>query len=79
MPIKPSEIPYKRPRIASNRPEYGDAKDVQRVFGIKETLCYHWFRKGWIKGVLIPGTGRGGGKRLFSFASIRKLLAESSK
>jgi hypothetical protein len=71
----PSETLYKRPRIAPVRPEYGDARDVQRVFGIKETLCYHYFRNGKIKGVLIPGTGRSGGKRLFDFASIRKFIA----
>ena len=44
-----SETLYKRPRIAPARPEYGDARDVQRIFGIKETLCYHLFRKGKIK------------------------------
>jgi uncharacterized NAD-dependent epimerase/dehydratase family protein len=70
-----SKTQYKRPRIASARPEYGDAKDVQRQFGIKETLCYHLLRKRAIKGVLIPGTGRSGGKRLFDFASIRKFIA----
>jgi hypothetical protein len=71
----PTETQYKRPRIAPSRPEFGDARDVQRTFGIKETLCYHWFRKGKIKGILIPGTGRSGGKRLFDFASIRKFIA----
>jgi hypothetical protein len=71
----PIETLYKRPRIAPNRPEYGDAKDVQRIFGIRETLCYHWFRKGKIKGILIPGTGRSGGKRLFDFQSIRNFIA----
>ena len=70
-----SETLYKRPRIAPARPEYGDARDVQRIFGIKETLCYHLFRKGKIKGLLIPGTGRSGGKRLFDFASIRRFIA----
>ena len=71
----PSETLYKRPRIAPAHPEYGDARDVQRTFGIKETLCYHLFRNGKIKGILVPGTGRSGGKRLFSFDSIRKFIA----
>jgi hypothetical protein len=70
---------YKRPRIAPTSAEYGDAKDVQRTFGIKESLCYHLWRKGLIKGVLIPGTGRSGGKRLFDFSSIRRLIAEQKK
>ena len=69
------EAPYQRPRIAPSRPEWGDAKDVQRHFGIRETLCYHYFRNGKIKGILLPGTGRSGGKRLFSFDSIRKFIA----
>ena len=71
----PSETPYKRPRIAPTRAEWGDTRDVHRTFGIKETLCYHLKKKDLIKSVLIPGTGRSGGKRLFDFASIRKFLA----
>jgi hypothetical protein len=54
----PSKTPYKRPRIVSARPEWGDCKGVERTFGIKETLCYDLLRKDKIKGVLIPGTGR---------------------
>jgi hypothetical protein len=71
----PSETLYKRPRIRPARPEWGDARDVQRTFGIKETLCYHLLRNKKIKGALIPGTGRSGGKRLFDFASIREFIA----
>ena len=48
---------------------------MQRQFGIKESLCYHFFKTGKIKGILLPGTGRDGGKRLFDFASIRKFIA----
>ena len=75
MPKTLSKPPYKRPRIAPVAQEFGDAKDVQRVFGIKESLCYHFFKTGKIKGILLPGTGRDGGKRLFSFDSIRKFIA----
>ena len=58
-------------------PEFGDCADVRRVFGFRESFTYHLFKTGQIKGVLIPGTGKKGGtgKRLFSFASIRTLIA----
>ena len=72
-----SEPSHKRPRIASTVPEFGDCADVRRVFGFRESFTYHLFKTGQIKGVLIPGTGKKGGtgKRLFSFASIRTLIA----
>jgi hypothetical protein len=71
-----SEPLQKRPRIASPQPEYGDARDVQRTFGIKETHLYQLWKEGRVKGVLVKGRGRTRGKRLFDFRSIRKLLAE---
>ena len=79
MPKTLSKPPYKRPRIAPVAQEFGDAKDVQRVFGIKESLCYFWWRTGRIKGKLLPGTGRSGGKRLFDFASIRRFIASQEE
>ena len=69
--------PQKRPRIAPVRPEWGDARDVQRVFGIKETHLYHLWKHGLVKGALVKGTGRTRGKRLFNFQSIRELLAKT--
>ena len=51
-------------------------RDVQRVFGLRETHVYNLWRKGQITGISVPGTGKKRGKRLFSFASIRKFLAE---
>jgi hypothetical protein len=69
-----SNTSYKRPRITSSKAEAGDARDVQRTFGIKESMLYHWWRKGWVEASLIPGTGKAGGKRIFDFASIRALL-----
>jgi hypothetical protein len=76
-----SEPSYKRPRIASTAPEFGDCTDVRRVFGFRESFTYHLFKSGQIKSVLIPGTGKKGGtgKRLFSFASIRQLIAKRAK
>jgi hypothetical protein len=65
-----------RPRIVSTKPESGDAKDVHRVFGIKESLLYDLDRRGLVKSVVIPGRGKSGrGKRLYLYSSIRKLLA----
>ena len=40
----PSETPYKRPRIASTAPEFGDCTDVRRVFGFRESFTYHLFK-----------------------------------
>ena len=55
--------------------EYGDVRDVRRVFGFTETFTYNLWYKGKIHGVLIPGRGRKRGKRIFSFASIRAHIA----
>jgi hypothetical protein len=68
----------KRPRIIASPPEYGDARDVQRVFGVKESLLYHLWKEGAVKAILVKGTGRTRGKRLFDFHSIRKLLKEAA-
>jgi hypothetical protein len=68
------EPPQKRPRIQSSRPEWGDARDVQRIFGIKETHLYNLWREGLIKAVLVKGRGRTRGKRLFDYRSIRQML-----
>jgi hypothetical protein len=70
-----SEPPHKRPRIAAPKPEYGDARDVQRIFGIKETHLYNLWRAGQIKAVLVKGRGKTRGKRLFDYRSIRSMLA----
>jgi hypothetical protein len=57
--------------------EYGDVRDVRLTFGLRETFTYQLWSKGKIKGVLVPApTGGKRGKRLFSFASIRKFLAD---
>ena len=75
---KQLDTPYKRPRIASTAPEFGDCTDVRRVFGFRESFTYHLFKTGQIKSVLIPGTGKKGGtgKRIFDFSSIRTLIAK---
>jgi hypothetical protein len=71
-----SEPLQKRPRIASPRPEYGDTRDVQRIFGIKETHLYQLMKEDRVVSVLVKGRGKSRGKRLFQFASIRRMLAE---
>jgi hypothetical protein len=65
----------KRPRIAPPEPEWGDVRDVQRQFGIKETHLYQLMKEGRIKSALIRGRGRSRGKRLINFASVRAMLA----
>jgi hypothetical protein len=69
-----SGSPHKLPRIASPHPEWGDAKDVQRIFGIKITHLYQLMNEGQVKAVLVKGRGRTRGKRLFNYRSIRQML-----
>jgi hypothetical protein len=70
--------PPRRPRRIEDQPtpqEWGDVKDVRRIFGLRETFTYSLWRQGKIQGSLIPGSGRARGKRIFSFASIRQFIA----
>jgi hypothetical protein len=56
--------------------EYGGLRDVERVFGLRETMTYELFNQGAIRGVLVRTDKRSPrGKRLFCFQSIRKYLA----
>ena len=56
--------------------EYGDLRDVERVFGLRETKTYTLFNQGLIRGVLLrKDKTKPRGKRLFSFQSIREYLA----
>jgi hypothetical protein len=71
-----SEPPYRRPRIESPTPEWGDSRDVQRIFGIKESHLYQLMKEGTVKSILVKGRGRTRGKRLINFHSIRRMLAE---
>ena len=74
-----SENPRKRPQIASPKPEWGDAKDVLRLFGVRQTLLYEWWYQGLIKSASIRKRGNARGKRLFNLQSIRQLLASRSE
>jgi hypothetical protein len=57
--------------------EWGSAKKVEGIFDLKTSHTYDLWNRGLIKGILVPGPrGQSRGKRLFSFASIRKFLAE---
>jgi hypothetical protein len=65
------------PRLDDSPPEWGDARDVRRIFGIKTSMLYKMIKTKRVKSVLItsPETSSGiRGKRLFDFASIRKML-----
>lgn len=66
---RPSTVPLPVPR-----PEWGDRKDVQRYFGIRETLLYELDQAGRVESVSLTGKGKTRGKRLYNLASIRKLL-----
>ena len=73
--VSPNPPPERgRPRIAPPQPEWGDVRDVQRQFGLKETLTYQLMKEGQIESTLVKGRGKSHGKRLFNFASIRQLL-----
>jgi len=71
-----SETKHRRPRINPAQPEYGDVRDAQRQFGLKESFLYGLIKEGVIESVLIKGRGTTRGKRLISFDSIRRMLAE---
>jgi hypothetical protein len=71
-----SDVKERRPRINPSLPEWGDVRDAQRIFGFKETHLYHLMKAGLIESVLVRGRGRTRGKRLISFDSIRRMLAE---
>jgi hypothetical protein len=56
--------------------EYGGLRDVERVFGLRETMTYELFNGGLISGVLLRKDKTSPrGKRLFCFQSIREYLA----
>jgi hypothetical protein len=65
----------KRSCITPPKPEWGDVRDTQRQFGIKETHLYQLMKEGQIKSVLVKGRGKSRGKRLINFASVRAMLA----
>ena len=60
--------------VPAPRPEWGDKKDVLRLFGIRETFLYQLDQAGRIESVAIKGKGKSRGKRLYNLASIRRLL-----
>jgi hypothetical protein len=71
-----SDVQGRRPRIDPSLPEWGDVRDAQRQFGLRETHLYNLIKLGAVKTVLIRGRGRTRGKRLINFNSIRRMLAE---
>jgi hypothetical protein len=55
-------------------PEFGDSRDLRKVFGLKETFAYYLWKRNAIRSVLIPGRRGQRGKRLFDFNSVRAFL-----
>ena len=55
--------------------EWGDVRDAQRLFGLKESMAYKLVRDGLVETALICDPGKKRGKRLISFVSLRKLLS----
>jgi hypothetical protein len=65
---------YEQTRAGSDS-EYDDIRDVQRVFGLRETKVYQLFAQGLIRGILLRrDKSSPRGRRLFSFRSIREYL-----
>lgn len=63
------------PLLFVPKPEYGDEKDVRIQFGIRGTQLYQLRKNDDIKSIVIKAKGNERGKRLYSYASIRKFLA----
>ena len=74
---RPPLVPSPAFSERTNLQEFGDSKDVLRVFGIKQSHLLGLERERLIVSYLVKGRGKGRGKRLYSFASIRALLAAS--
>ena len=71
-----SSIKHRRSRTDQPLPEWGDVKDVRRLFGLKEHLVYSLMHRGVIESVSIRGRGRTRGKRLVSLVSVRRMLSD---
>ena len=63
------------PKLIIPRPEWGDGNDVRIQFGIRGTQLYQLRISDDIKSIVIKAKGNERGKRLYSYASIRKFLA----
>ena len=65
----------KQPQVGAE-PEYGDLRDVNSIFRLRETKTYELFNQGLISGVLLRRDETSPrGKRLFNLQSIRRYLA----
>lgn len=58
----------------TTRPEWGDARAVQHVFGIGRSTLYRLAAEGRIKTASLRDRGNTRGKRLFHMDSIAALL-----
>jgi hypothetical protein len=61
-------------------PEWGDAKSLYSMFGIRVPMVYKYLRLGLIKSAVIKADGdsKKRGKRLIDLNSVRKLLASQA-
>ena len=69
----------RKPRSVNTTPEWGDALDVRRMFGIRATKLRDFSYQGAIKSVALTSKGKSRGKRLYDLNSIRALLASESE
>jgi hypothetical protein len=65
--------------VAAQDPEFLDARGVEARFSIRRSLLYELLNGGLVRSVSLRRRGQVRGKRLFSVASIRALLAKSEE
>jgi hypothetical protein len=66
MPTSNDPLPFQQ--------EWGGAESVRKVFDIGATVLYYHLKHGNIESKLLRLPGNQRGKRLFNFASIRRML-----
>jgi hypothetical protein len=60
--------------VASQDPEFLDAKGIEGRFGLKRSLLYTLLGEGAIRGVSLRRRGSKSGKRLIDVSSVRVFL-----
>jgi hypothetical protein len=61
--------------IRKLRKEWGDDADVQNDFGLSRSFIRQRAEEGQVVWSLVRGRGASRGKRLYSYSSIRQLIA----
>ncbi len=62
------------PAEVDNRPEFVDARNATRLFGLSRSYLYRLRQEGKIKAVSIRRPGNVRGRRLFDAASLRSFI-----